>query len=99
MSRSAVEKALVVMEGLGMIYRDGRRWRISATANLRALAERLGAIEDYQAHISRNRRERAAWHAYLDRFVEVRVDESDLFDPEREEHWTPPDDAALWLAA
>ncbi|WP_306901962.1 hypothetical protein [Arthrobacter sp. B1I2] len=98
-SRSTVEKALVSMEGLGMIHRDGRYWKIMATANLRVLAERLGVMEDYQAQISRNRRERAVWHAYLDRFLEVRVIESDLCDSEREEHWIPPDDAALWQAA
>nr|WP_246224139.1 hypothetical protein [Pseudarthrobacter psychrotolerans] len=98
-SRSTVEKALTAMEGLGMIHRDGRHWKITATANLRSLAERLGVMEDYQAHISRNRRERAAWHAYLDRFLDVRMNEVDLYDPEREELWIPPDDAALWLAA
>jgi hypothetical protein len=64
-SRSTVEKALVAMEGLSMIHRDGRHWKITATANLRALAERMGVMEDYQAHISRNRRERAAWRAVL----------------------------------
>lgn len=99
-SRSTVEKALTTMEGLGMVHRDGRHWKITATTNLRALAERLGAIQDYQAQISRNRRERAAWHAYLDRFMDDnRMDEADFYDPEREEHWIPPDDSALWLAA
>ncbi|MFF1254463.1 hypothetical protein ACFVYC_18485 [Pseudarthrobacter sp. NPDC058329] len=97
-SRSTVEKALAAMEGLGMIHRDGRHWKITSTANLRVLAERLGVMEDYQAHISRHRRERAAWHAYLDRFI-VRLNEADLYDSDREEHWLPPDDAALWLAA
>ncbi|WP_246084774.1 helix-turn-helix domain-containing protein [Pseudarthrobacter phenanthrenivorans] len=99
-SRSTVEKALTTMENLGMVHRDGRHWKITATTNLRALAERLGAIEDYQAQISRNRRERAAWHAYLDRFMDDnRMDEANLYDPEREEHWIPPDDSAVWLAA
>lgn len=98
-SRSAVEKALAAMEGLGMIRRDGRQWRIVAAANLRVLAERLGVMEDYQAQISRNRRERAAWHAYLDRFLGFQMIGSELYDAEREEHWIPPDDAALWLAA
>jgi hypothetical protein len=98
-SRSTVEKALVAMEGMGMIHRDGRHWKITSTANLRVLAERLGVMEDYQAHVSRNRRERAAWHAYLDRFMDVRLNEADLYDSDREEHWLPPDDAALWLAA
>jgi DNA-binding transcriptional regulator YhcF (GntR family) len=98
-SRSTVEKALVAMEGVGMIHRDGRHWKMTSTANLRVLAERLGVMEDYQAQVSRNRRERAAWHAYLDRFMDVRLNEADLYDSDREEHWLPPDDAALWLAA
>lgn len=98
-SRSTVEKALGAMEGLGMIERDDRRWKIIATVSLRALAERLGVMEDYQAHISRNRRERAAWHAYLNRFLDVQLNESDFHDTEREDHWIPPDDAALWVAA
>lgn len=99
-SRSTVEKALTTMEGLRMLHRDGRHWKITATTNLRVLAERLGAIEDYQAQVSRNRRERAAWHAYLDRFMDDnRMGEADLYDPEREQHWIPPDDSVLWLAA
>ena len=98
-SRSTIEKALTAMEGLGMIHREGRHWKIVATANLRSLAERLGVMVDYQAHISRNRRERAAWHAYLDRFLNIPVGETDLYDSEREEYWIPPDDRALWLAA
>ncbi|MDQ0676573.1 DNA-binding transcriptional regulator YhcF (GntR family) [Pseudarthrobacter siccitolerans] len=98
-SRSTVDKALAAMEGLGMIQRDDRRWKITATVGLRALAERLGVMEDYASQISRNRRERAAWHAYLDRFLDVQVSESDFHDAEREDHWIPPDDAALWFAA
>lgn len=99
LSRSTVDKALAAMEGLGMIHRDDKRWKVTATANLRALAERLGVMDDYRAQISRNRRERAAWHAYLDRFLDVQVLESDLHDAERDDYWMPPDDAALWFAA
>lgn len=98
-SRNAVSKALMDMEALAMIKRHGRHWKIT-TLNLTDLAARLGVLDDYQAHISRNRRERAAWHAYLDRFRDQQVDETDLYDAEREEHWLPPDDeTALWLAA
>lgn len=97
-SRNAITKALTDMEALGMIRREEGRWR-TTSANLRDLAARLGVLEDYQTHISRNRRERAVWHAYLDRFLNARMGESDMYDYEREEHWIPPDDAALWLAA
>ena len=34
-----------------MIHRGDKRWKITATANLRALAERLGVMDDYQAQI------------------------------------------------
>jgi DNA-binding transcriptional regulator YhcF (GntR family) len=101
-SRSTVEKALAEMEGLGMIHRDDRRWKITATANLRALAERLGVIDDVQAQITQHRRQRAAWHAYLDRFLDQSITEAALHDPEREEHWLPPDDdtaSSVWEAA
>jgi DNA-binding transcriptional regulator YhcF (GntR family) len=101
-SRSTVEKALAEMEGLGMIHRDDRRWKITATANLRALAERLGVIDDVQAQITQHRRQRAVWHAYLDRFLDQSITEAALHDPEREEHWLPPDDgtaSSVWEAA
>lgn len=99
-SRSATTNALTAMEALAMIQRDGRRWQIIATTNLRSLAARLGVLEDYQSHISRNRRERAAWHAYLDRFLDGPMSETDLYDAERQDYWLPPDDEpALWLAA
>ncbi len=97
-SRNAITKALADMEALAMIRRDEGRWK-TTSANLRVLATRLGVQDDYQAQISRNRRERAAWHAYLDRFLNAGMMETDLYDYEREEHWIPPDDAALWLAA
>ncbi|MCC3298306.1 hypothetical protein [Arthrobacter caoxuetaonis] len=66
-SRSATDNALATMESLRMIHRDGRQWKITSTGNLTSLAGRLGALADYQAQISRDRRERARWHAYLDR--------------------------------
>lgn len=97
-SHSTVKIALAAMTALGMIHRDGRHWKITPTANLKNLAARLGVMDDYQTHISRNRRERAAWHAYLDRFVEQALPESAMYDPEREEHWIPPD-VSLWDAA
>jgi hypothetical protein len=100
-SRNAVAKAVAHMEVLAMIRRDGGQWKTTATTSLRALAARLGVLEDYQAHISRNRAERAEWHAYLDRFnrVEETINAADLYDQERDEHWMPPDDAAVWLVA
>lgn len=98
-SRNACSNALAEMETLGMIQRHGRVWKIT-TANLRMLAARLGVLDDYLEHIARNRRERAKWHAHLDRFRDTHFNETDLYDQERDEHWAPPDDNLhLWHAA
>jgi predicted HD phosphohydrolase len=96
-SRNACSAALVEMEALGMIQRHGGTWKTTST-NLRMLAARLGVLDDYLDHIRRNRHERAIWHAYLDRFktLQLAIAEVDLFDPERDEYWLPPDDAAVW---
>ncbi|MFE5837275.1 hypothetical protein [Arthrobacter sp. NPDC056493] len=98
-SRNASSAALAAMEDLGMIARDGRTWK-TTTVNLRTLADRLGVLDDYLEHISRNRHERAVWHAFLDRFLKDRIDETSFFDPEVEEHWIRPDEQMhLWHAA
>ncbi len=99
-SRNAATKVLTDMEALAMIKRQGRHWT-TTTVNLTHLAARLGVLDDFQAHISRNRRERAAWHAYLDRFRDQQVSEIDLYEAERDEWWMPPPDheVVLWLAA
>jgi hypothetical protein len=101
-SRNAVDKALADMASLGMIHRDGRQWKIRAATSLTRLAIRLGVMDDVQAHISRNRKERAAWHAWLDRHqTSESIPEEDLYDAERDEYWLPPtdDDYPLWAAA
>ncbi|UKA77648.1 hypothetical protein [Arthrobacter sp. FW306-07-I] len=95
-SRNACSAALVEMETLGMIQRQGRAWRVT-NVSLRALATRLGVLEDYQEHIHRHRFERAAWHAYLDRFrTPDSIVEGEMHDSERDDYWLPPDDAAVW---
>lgn len=101
-SRSAVESALAEMSALRMVHRDARSWRLTATTNLGQLAVRLGVMDDVQAQISLYRHQRAAWHAYLDRFLDQAITEMSLHDTEREEHWIPPDDdiaGSLWEAA
>ena len=98
-SRNACSAALAEMETLGMIQREGGTWR-TTSVNLRMLAARLGVLDDYLDQISRNRHERAIWHAYLARFLENHLEEADLYDQEREEHWPPPDeDYTLWHEA
>jgi hypothetical protein len=98
-SATTVKNSLNEMRALGMIHRDGKQWRITATVSLTQLAVRLGVMDDYQAHINRNRRDRANWHAYLDRFLTPFIPENEIHDAEREAHWIPPDfGAALWAA-
>lgn len=97
-SRNAVSTALAAMEALGMIRRYHGQWKTVAV-NLTNLAARLGVLEDYQSQISRNRFERAAWHAYLDRFLTPRIEEQDLYHPERDEYWLPPGESHIWDAA
>lgn len=98
-SRNACSAALAEMETLGMIRREGGTWR-TTSVSLRMLAARLGVLDDYLDQIRRNRHERAIWHAYLRRFLETHLEETDLYDQEREEHWPPPDeDNTLWHEA
>ena len=101
-SRNAVDSALAGMESLGMIHRDGRQWKISSVTSLTRLAIRLGVMDDVQAHVSRNRKERAAWHAWLDRYqTPETIAAEDLYDAEKDEYWLPPngDDHPVWAAA
>lgn len=101
-SRNAVDTALVEMAGLGMVHRDGWAWKITAATNLTQLAIRLGVMDDVQDQISRNRRDRAAWHAWLDRHnPEQQPSVADLYDAERDEYWLPPpdEDSAVYQAA
>ncbi|WP_298255447.1 winged helix-turn-helix domain-containing protein [uncultured Arthrobacter sp.] len=89
-SRRALTDHLARMEALGMIRRHRDRWQIVATTNLAHLADRLGATADRQAQINRYRRQRAAWHAWLDRHLTPQLDEHELYDPEVDEYWLPP---------
>ena len=105
LSRNAAGKALTEMASLGMIHRDGGRWKITAASNLTQLAIRLGVMDDVQEHIRRNRKERAAWHAWLDRHkLSEPLQEEDLYEAERDQYWLPPSEegpylSSLWTAA
>ncbi|WP_139184617.1 hypothetical protein [Arthrobacter sp. ok909] len=68
-SRPAVESALSEMTALGMIHRAGRQMAHHSYGNLGQLAIRLGVMHDVWDQISQHPKQRAAWHAYLDRFV------------------------------
>ncbi|MBG6226560.1 hypothetical protein IWX63_003159 [Arthrobacter sp. CAN_A2] len=104
-SRRALTDHLAGMEALGMIRRHHGRWEIMTTTNLLQLADRLGATEDRQAQITRYRKERALWHAWLDRHLVPHLQEHELHDPERDDYWLPPHEDerehqhSLWHAA
>lgn len=104
-SRTALTDALTRMETLHMIRRHHGRWEIVATTGLQELADRLGATEDRQEQITRYRKERAAWHAWLDRHLMPQLEEHELYDVEADEYWQPPIEdeyehqRSLWNAA
>ncbi|MBG6218632.1 hypothetical protein IWX75_003119 [Arthrobacter sp. CAN_A6] len=104
-SRRALTDHLAGMEALQMIRRHHGRWELVATTNLAQLADRLGAAEDREAQLTRYRKERAAWHAWLDRHLIPQLNEHELYDAEAEEYWLPPledepeHQRVLWQAA
>jgi hypothetical protein len=89
-SRRALTDHLARMEALQMIRRHHGRWQLITTTNLTQLADRLGATEDREAQLTRYRKERAAWHAWLDRHLTPQLNEHDLYDAEIDEYWQPP---------
>jgi hypothetical protein len=89
-SRRALIDHLAGMEALQMIRRHHGRWEVVATTNLAQLADRLGATEDREAQLTRYRKERAAWHAWLDRHLVPQLEEYELYDAEVDEYWQPP---------
>jgi hypothetical protein len=104
-SRRALVDHLARMETLQMIRRHHGVWEVVATTDLLQLADRLGATEDRQQQITRYRKERAVWHAWLDRHLLPHLEEHELYDPEVDEYWQPPmndehqQQRVLWHAA
>lgn len=104
-SRRALIDHLARMESLHMIRRHYGRWEVVAITNLQDLADRLGVTDDRQEQITRYRRERAAWHAWLDRHITPQLEDHDVYDWEADEYWLPPADnedalqRSLWHAA
>lgn len=104
-SRRALTDHLTRMEALQMIRRHHGHWEVVATTNLLQLADRLGATEDREQQITRYRKERAAWHAWLDRHLVPQLEKHELYDSEVDEYWLPPiketheHQRSLWNAA
>jgi hypothetical protein len=96
LSRTTAEKVLAEMAAYRMVHRDeDGRWH-TTSISLAQLAHRLGADQEVAAQITLHRLQRAAWHAWLDRHNPAQqLTETDLYDPETDEHWIPPDDAAM----
>jgi DNA-binding GntR family transcriptional regulator len=105
LSRTAVETALAAMGSYNMIERRHGQWTIVAGTSLTALARRLGALDDAAEQITRHRKERAAWHAWLDRNLKPELAEHEVADPDSDLYWIPPSETeldwvgTLWRAA
>ncbi|WP_427136756.1 hypothetical protein [Pseudarthrobacter sp. S9] len=95
LSRTAVETALGAMSSYNMIERRHGQWTITAGTSLTALARRLGAIDDAAEQISRHRKQRAAWHAWLDRNLTPELAEYELENPDSDLYWIPPSEDEL----
>jgi hypothetical protein len=105
LSRTAVETALATMSSYNMIGRRHGQWSITAGTSLTALARRLGALDDAAEQISTHRKQRAAWHAWLDRNLAPELAEHEVNEPDSDLYWIPPSETeldligALWRAA
>ncbi len=105
LSRTAVETALAAMSSYNMIGRRHGHWSITAGTSLTALARRLGALDDAAEQISTHRKQRAAWHAWLDRNLTPELAEHELDEPDSDLYWIPPSETevdligTLWRAA
>jgi hypothetical protein len=97
LSRTAVETALAAMSSYNMIERRHGHWTITAGTGLTELARRLGALDDAAEQIARHRRQRAAWHAWLDRNLVPALTEQEFEDPDSDRYWIPPSDDELGL--
>ncbi|RNL59194.1 hypothetical protein [Arthrobacter oryzae] len=95
LSRTAVDTALATMSSYTMIERRHGHWAITAGTGLTDLARRLGALDDAAEQISRHRKQRAAWHAWLDRHLTPELAAHEIDDPEADLYWIPPSDTEL----
>lgn len=97
LSRTAVETALGAMSSYKMIERRHGQWTITAGTSLTSLARRLGALDDAAEQISRHRKQRAAWHAWLDRYLVPALAEHEVEDADSDLYWIPPSESELDL--
>lgn len=89
--RTAVEKALTTMAGLGMITRRSGTWN-TTSCNLTKLAAQLDVLDVISDQISLHRKQRARWHAWLERHTTICLELHEIYDSEVDEYWIPPGD-------
>jgi hypothetical protein len=99
LSRTAVETALATMTSYNMIDRRHGHWTITAGTGLTDLARRLGALDDAAKQITLHRKQRALWHAWLDRHETSDLTAHELHDAELDDYWLPPPDDTGWHTA
>ena len=93
------------MSSYNMIERRHGQWTITAGTSLTALARRLGALDDAAEQIRRHRKQRAAWHAWLDRNLTPELADYEVDEPDSDLYWIPPSETelaligSLWRAA
>lgn len=84
--RTAVDQALSAMAELSMIERHHGYWRLVRTANLKNIAEALGVQEIYELQKLKVKKQRQIWQAHLERFLEPKISESDVYDEEKDNY-------------
>jgi hypothetical protein len=98
--RGTVREALHTLLVYRMVRRTGAgTWRIDHTANLARLARELGALDGFERQLLLYREHRRLWReivtAHLNAYIggPRHLDETDLYDEEREMYWVPPPEA------
>ncbi|MGO3089964.1 MAG: hypothetical protein ACTII7_09790 [Galactobacter sp.] len=98
--RGTVRDALHTLLIYRMVARtEAGTWRVDHTANLAQLARDLGALDDFERQLHLYREHRKHWREIVTAHVNAytvgprHLDETDLYDEERETYWVPPPDA------
>ena len=66
LSPTSTQEAVELLAAWNLITRSGNAWVLVAGTSLRTLAEYFGVLEEVSSQIALYRRQRAAWHAWLD---------------------------------
>ena len=66
LSPTSAQEAVELLAAWNLITRSGNAWVLAAGTSLRTLAEYFGVLEEVASQIALYRRQRAAWHVWLD---------------------------------